>query len=636
MSDQSANEHPIATLWRWIGLIQHGILRVFGIFFILFFLLAVPGCIAGLVAGLGGGDEFEMAENGVLSFEPEGVVVEEELRIAPEDALSGALLGGGAPEQILLRDVVEGLRMAAEDEAVQTLLVKFDLLAGATPAALHEIAEEMTAFRESGKEIIVYGDNFSNASWFLAAHADEVHMNDYGQALVTGYGSFRTYFRSLLDNLMVTVNVYRVGTFKSALEPFLGDEMSDAAEEANRFLFGGIWENYQRAAEQARGLERGAIQNVADNAPDLLEAANGDGAQASLDAGMVDALVGRAAFRDQMIERFGGDEDGLEVQSSDFFDYVEANREDAENDGDKVAVILASGSIVAGDGDGGVIGGDAHAELIRRARLDEDVRAIVLRIDSGGGSAFASDLIREELELARLEGKIVIASMGGVAASGGYWIATPANEIWAEPNTITGSIGIFGFIPTLENAAAEIGVYEDGVALTETARGPSAFGGVPESWDRMIQSSIEYGYERFLSIVAESRDMTRDEVDAVAQGRVWTGEQALERGLVDTLGGYDEAVAAAAERAGLEEGAYTVEVFEKPLSDFEKFLEDLGLETEARALDRLVFGNGLLGDGVFGDMARDAAGEIERINVLNDPNHVYATCLSCEAARRFD
>lgn len=636
MSDQRAKENPIAMLWRWIGLIQHGILRVFGIIFILFFLFAVPGCIGALVAGIGGDDEFEMAENGVLRFAPVGIVVEEEIRVAPEDVLGAALFGGGAPDQIVLRDVVDGLRMAAQDDDVQTLLVNFDQLLGATPAAMHEIAEEMDAFRQSGKEIIAYGEGYTNGSWFLAAHADEVHLHDYGVALVTGYGSFRTYFRSLLDNLLVTVNVYRVGTFKSALEPVLGDEMSEAAEEANRFLLGGIWETYQREAEAARGLERGALQTVADTAPDMLEAAGGDAAQAALNAGLVDGLVGRAQFRDQMIERFGADEDGLNVESSDFLAYVEANRAEAGSNGDKIAVVLASGSIVAGDGDGGVIGGDAHAELIRRARLDDDVRAIVLRIDSGGGSAFASELIREELELARLEGKVVIASMGGVAASGGYWIATPAQEIWAEPTTITGSIGIFGFIPTLENSMAEIGVFEDGVALTETARGPSPFGGIPENWDRMIQSNIEYGYERFLGIVAESRGMTRDEVDAVAQGRVWTGEQALERGLVDQLGGYDEAIAAAAARAGLEDGEYTVELFEKPLTEFEQFLENLGLETEAQALERTVFGAGLLGDGVFGGLIRGAGEEIEQINLLNDPNHVYATCLSCEAVRRFE
>lgn len=633
---QHANENPIATLWRWIGLIQHGILRVFGIIFILFFVLAVPGCIAGMVSALGGEDEFSMADNGVLTFSPNGVVVEEAVRVAPGDALTGAFLGGGAPEQILLRDVIEGLRLAAADDSVQTLLVNFERLAGATPAASHEIAQEMTAFREAGKEIIVYGDNFSNGSWFLAAHADQINLHDYGGASVTGYGAYRTYFRSLLDRLLVTVNVYRVGTFKSALEPFLGDEMSEPAEEANLFLFGDIWQAYQSAAEEARGMAPGSIQAYADNGPALIEAAGGDTAQVALDAGFVDALVGRAAFRDQMIERFGADEDGRSVAGSDFFEYVEANLERDDEGDDKIAVIIASGSIVEGNGDGGVIGGDAHAELVRRARLDDDVRAIVLRIDSGGGSAFASELIREELELARLEGKIVIASMGGVAASGGYWIATPAQEIWAEPTTITGSIGIFGFIPTFENSMAEIGVFEDGVALTETARGPSPFGGVPESWDRIIQANIEYGYERFLGIVADSRGMTRDEVDAVAQGRVWTGAQALERGLVDQLGGYDDAIAAAAERAGLEEGAYTVEVFEKPLTDFEQFLKDLGLEAEASAVQSMVFGDGLLGTGLFADSARQAAGELEQINLLNDHRGVYATCLSCEAVRTFD
>lgn len=632
MSESTSNQNPLALVWHWIGVIQHGILRFFGIIFIVLFALMVPSCIAGMA---GSGDEFTMADNGVLKFAPNGVVVEEEVRLTPDQAFTGALLGGGEPAQIYLRDVVEGLRMAAEDDAVSTLLVNFDRLLGATPAAMHEIAEEMEAFRAAGKEIIAYGDNYSNGSWFLAAHADEVHLHDYGAALPTGYGSYRTYFRSLLDRFEVTVNVYRVGTFKSALEPFLGDAMSEAAAEANLFLFGDIWDEYQTATEEARGLEPGTVQRVADTAPDLLEAAGGNTAQASLDAGMVDALVGRAAFRDQMIERFGAGDDNRNVEASDFFEYVEANRANGSTSGDKIAVIVASGSIVAGNGDGGVIGGDAHAELVRRARLDDDVRAIVLRIDSGGGSAFASELIREELELARLEGKPVIASMGGVAASGGYWIATPANRIFAEPTTITGSIGIFGFIPTFENAANNYGVFEDGVALTETARGPSPFGGVPESWDRIIQSNIEYGYERFLGIVAESRGMTRDEVDAVAQGRVWTGNQALERGLVDELGGYDEAVAAAAELAGLTDGDYSVVEVTKPLTEFEQFLKDIGLETESSAVVRAFVGDGLVGTGFLGQAVSDARDELERINLLNDPNHVYATCLSCESLRTF-
>jgi len=628
MSETSSNPNGLVLVWRWIGLIQHGILRVFGLFLILFFVLLVPGCIGALVSGE---DKFELADSGVLYFAPAGVIVEEETSVSPEDALPALLLGGGSPEEVLLRDVVDGFRLAAAEETITAMIVNLDDLGGATPAAMHQIGQEMTAFREAGKEIIVYGDFFGMGAYFLAAHADEIHMHHMGGAQVNGYAVYRTFFRSFLDRLNVTVNVYRVGTFKSALEPFLGDEMSEAAAEANRFVFGDLWNAYQDAVETARGLDAGALQVYADTFPDLLDAENGDPADVATQQGLIDAAVGRGAFRNQMQERFGKDADEDRTDASDFFAYLEDRRAaPASGRGDTIAVITAAGSIIDGDADGGAIGGDAHAALIRKARLDDDVRAIVLRIDSGGGSAFASELIREELEQARLEGKIVIASMGGVAASGGYWIATPAHEIWAEPTTITGSIGIFGFIPTLENTVGEYGIFEDGIALTETARGPSAFGGVPESWDRILQSSIENGYEMFLGLVAESRGMTRDEVDAVAQGRIWTGSQALERGLVDSLGGYDDAIAAAAARAGLEEGAYQVKLFEREPTEFEIFLENLGLETQMNALA----GTGLLGDGWLGDSVRQAAGELEAITLMNDPNHIYATCFECQAFRQ--
>lgn len=620
----TANENIVAKIWRWIGAVQHGILRVFGIFLILFILIALVG---GLFSG---DDEFELADSGALLFAPSGVVVEEKTEISPGDAFTAALLGGGPGDQVLLRDVVEGFRLAAADEDVTAILVNLDNLAGATPAAMHQIAAEMTAFREAGKEILVYGDSFGMGGYFLAAHADEVHLHEMGTAQVNGYAVYRTFFRSLLDRLNVTVNVYRVGTFKSALEPFLGDEMSEAAAEANRYVFGDLWDAYQESVEQARGLTDGALQTYADTFPDALEAAEGDFGAVALEQGLIDARVGRGEFRNAMEERFGRNDEEGRVDASSFFAYLEANREVQLRPAEKIAVINAVGGIVAGDGDGGVIGGDKHAELIRRARLDDDVRAIVLRIDSGGGSAFASELIREELAQARLEGKIVIASMGGVAASGGYWIATPAHEIWAEPTTITGSIGIFGFIPTFENAMAEIGVYEDGIALTETARSPSPFGGVTEATDRILQASIERGYEMFLSIVAESRDMTRDEVDAVAQGRIWTGSQAYDRGLVDALGGYDDAIAAAAERAGLEEGDYRVVEFRDEVDPVEEILEALGMNAAIES----VAGDGLFGQGWMGEAAREAGAELRAINMMNDPNGVYATCFECEAFRQ--
>ncbi len=621
MSDVRKESVP-AAIWRWIGLVQHGILRVFGLILILIVLLALSGAFSG------DGEQFTLADNGVLRFEPEGSIVEETVQVSPGDAFTAALLGGGQANQILLRDVIEGLRMAAADEDVTALLVRFDGLSGATPAALHAIAAEMAAFRQSGKEILSYGDAYFNGSWFLSAQADEVYMHDMGAASVTGFARFRTYFASLLERLNVTVNVYRVGTFKSALEPFLGNEMSEAAQEANRVVFGEIWDSYKSVAGDARGLAPGAIQAYGDELPRLMAEAGGNNAQVALDSGLVDHLVGRGEYLTMLGERFGLDEDSGAVQASDFLAYVEANRPAAAARGDKIAVIYAVGSIIDGEADGGAIGGDIHARLIRQARLDDDVRAIVLRIDSGGGSAFASELIREELEMARLEGKPVIASMGGVAASGGYWIATPANRIIAEPTTITGSIGIFGFIPTFENALAEIGVTEDGIGTTATARGPSLTGGVTDEWDAILQSGIEHGYQQFIGLVAEARNMSLAEVDAVAQGRIWTGSQALERGLVDELGDYDDAIRIAAEMAGIED--YRVVVVKEETDPLQELLEALGADAAAH----IAGPQGLFGTGLFAQAAHSAASELEAINMMNDPRGLYAACLTCDAYRQ--
>ncbi|XBQ16532.1 MAG: signal peptide peptidase SppA [Oceanicaulis sp.] len=619
MSEQHKESVP-AAIWRWIGLVQHGILRVFGIILIVFFVFA-------FIASLFDSDEFKIAETGVLWFEPEGVIVEEKAIVSPSDAFTAALTGGGAPSQILLRDVVEGLRAAAEDEDVNALIVRFDGLGGATPAALHTIAEEIGKVREAGKEVIAYSDYFMNGSYFLSAQANEIYMHEMGAAQVTGYAVYRQYFAELLERLNVTVNVYRVGTFKSALEPFLGNEMSEAAAEANRVVFGDIWDAYKTTVGEARGFAPDALQSYADEFPARLIAANGDTAVVAEQSGLIDTLTGRSAFIEAMGERFGIDEDTGRLEATDFLAYAEANKPAPKLRGDKIAVIYAVGSIIDGEADGGAIGGDIHARLIRQARLDDDVRAIVLRIDSGGGSAFASELIREELEMARLQGKPVIASMGGVAASGGYWIATPANRILAEPTTITGSIGIFGFIPTFENALENIGVYEDGVSLTATARGPSVTGGITEEWNTIFQAGIEKGYQQFISIVAEARNMTLEEVDAVAQGRIWTGAQALDNGLVDELGDFDDAIRIAAEMAELED--YRITVFEEESDPVQEILEALGMEAGA-----MIGGpDGLFGTGLFVQAAQATAGELRQINMMNDPNGIYATCLSCEAFR---
>lgn len=605
----------VAKAWNGLGAIQRGIMRVIGLILMIVVLFWI-------IASMFSSDAVRVGQSGALVMDLNGVIVEERTIVSPSGALQAALLGGGGGNEILLDDVVHGLRLAREDDSVSTIILDLTRFGGGMPASLHTIAAEMTAFREAGKTILARSDMFGDSGWFLAAHADEVSMHPQGVAMIEGYSSFPIYFRGLLDRLGVTVNIFRVGEFKSAIEPFERSDMSEADYEARAYLFGDLWNAYTSAAESARGLTPGTLQRLGDSADEAVIAANGDLAQAALSAGLVSELVGRTAYTGFLNERLGTVNDGQRPDMTDFFEWYRANRpEPTGHQRDVIAVINAVGTILDGEADGGAVGGDIHARLIRNARLDPNVKAIVLRIDSGGGGVFASELIREELAQARADGLTVIASMGGVAASGGYWIATPAHEIWAHPTTITGSIGIFGLIPTFEGVLENIGVGSDGYASTRLGGAISVERGISEYGARILQANIERGYEEFISIVGEARGMTRDEVDAVAQGRVWTGSQALERGLVDRLGTFDEAVARAAELAGLEEGRYQVKVFSEERSQLEQILAALGMEASAGAGH-----SGLLGR-LFGQAAREA----RTVELMNDPTGRYVICLECPA-----
>lgn len=605
----------VAKAWNGLGAIQRGIMRVIGLILMIVVLFWI-------IASMFSSDAVRVGQSGALVMDLNGVIVEERTIVSPSGALQAALLGGGGGNEILLDDVVHGLRLAREDDSVSTIILDLTRFGGAMPASLHTIAAEMTAFREAGKTILARSDMFGDSGWFLAAHADEVSMHPEGVAMIEGYSSFPIYFRGLLDRLGVTVNIFRVGEFKSAIEPFERSDMSEADYEARAYLFGDLWNAYTSAAEAARGLTPGTLQRLGDTADEAVIAANGNLAQAALNAGLVSELVGRTAFTAALNERFGTVDNGQRPDMTDFFEWYQANRpEPTGRQRDVIAVINAVGTILDGEADGGTVGGDIHARLIRNARLDPNVKAIVLRIDSGGGGVFASELIREELAQAREDGLTVIASMGGVAASGGYWIATPAHEIWAHPTTITGSIGIFGLLPTFEGVLENIGVGSDGYASTRLGGAISLERGISEYGARIWQANIEHGYENFLSVVGEARGMTRDEVDAVAQGRVWTGTQALERGLVDRLGTFDEAVARAAELAELEEGRYQVKVFSEERSQLDQILAALGMEASAGAGQ-----SGLLGR-IFGQAAREA----RTVELMNDPTGRYVICLECPA-----
>ena len=452
-----------------------------------------------------------------------------------------------------------------------------------------------------------------------------------GAVLLDGYGRYRTYHREGIERLELDWNVFKVGEYKSAVEPYLRDSMSDEAREANLEYMGDLWNAYLEGVAQARNVSVESLKDSVESLSGRVQAAQGNLAQVALDAGLVDQLAERTAVRRRLIDAVGENEDGSTFKQVAFDDYLDAlgeSRRRYKTDGDGIAVVVARGTILDGSHPPGTIGGDSTAQLIRQARSDESVKAIVLRVDSGGGSALASEVIREELVLAREQGKKVVVSMGSVAASGGYWIATASDEIWASPNTITGSIGIFGMIPTYQKPLAKyLGTRVDGVGTNWLAGALRPDRELDPRVGDIIQANIERGYREFLARVGEARNMAPEEVDPYARGRVWSGTDALEIGLVDKLGGLEDAIASAAALAELGDD-YAVRFIEKELELSEQLLADLlsaGTDAfgpfdlpgarpksglEARVLDTL-------------DRHRDF------LALFDDPMNVYAHCL-CE------
>lgn len=557
-----------------------------------------------------------------LVIDPAGVLVEQAQDIDPVAALSQEALGGSEPGEVEVGDVVDAIRRAADDERITHVVLKLQnlLIPASSASKAHFIAKEIDALRASGKPVIAVGDYYDQQQYLIASHADEVIMNPLGDVVLYGYGQYGSYFKSLLDKLEITMNVFRVGTYKAAVEPFLRDDMSPEAKEANAAFLSFLWRAYTDAVEPARGLPAGALDRYVDQAAAVLRAAGGDAAEAALGAVLVDKLQTRDEQSEYLKTLIGeSEEKDKPFAQIGMRRYLVATRPQ-RSAGAAVGVVTAAGSILDGEHPAGTIGGDTLSRLIRTAREDDDVKAVVLRVDSPGGSAFASEIIRQEILETQAAGKPVVVSMGSLAASGGYWISANADEIWAAPTTITGSIGIFGLVPTFEKTLANIGVYTDGVATSELA-GFNVTRPIPPIAADLIQQTIEHGYEEFLRIVADGRDMTPEAVDAVAQGRVWIGATAQDLGLVDRLGYLDDAIAAAAERAGLD--AYEVKAVKRPLTPFEQFLMDVVDRMEARLpLQRR--------DPT--PVMRLAAAILDEWRLLddfNDPRGAYAVCLGC-------
>jgi len=562
-------------------------------------------------------------EGAALVLAPEGLVVERKPRPTPADML----LGSQRPKEVLLRDLLTALDRAKDDESISMLVLDLDRLVGAAPGAMHVLGNAIAAFRETDKPVIAAGQSYGQTQYYLAAQADEVWMNPAGEVSLSGYGAFPPHFASAIEKLKADVHVFRVGTYKSAVEPFIRNDMSEAAKEANRAFLGTLWQSYRDGVVQARGLPRGAIAEGIADIVARLEAAGGDSAQLALDWGLVDALMAAPDMRDALIERVGKDDKGS-FKRIGYERYLAATEPEENSDRPAVAVITLRGAIVPGEAPANQIGADSAVELIGEARRDDKVKAIVLRVDSGGGSAFASELIRQALADAQDAGKPVIASFGSVAASGGYWISATADEIWALPESITGSIGIFGLFLNIDRSLDTVGINTDGVGTTPLAGAFNPTRPLPEIATRLMQTSIEDGYEKFLELVAGGRGMTVEEVDAIAQGRVWAGETARQLGLVDSLGGLDAAVARAAALAELEEGSYRVRHVEKPLTPVQRFL--LGLSEQAYARGLLPAGGPDDPAHALDVLARDTLAALERLSWLKDPKGTYALCLVCD------
>ncbi|OWK30579.1 signal peptide peptidase SppA [Sphingomonas mucosissima] len=484
-------------------------------------------------------------KDGALVLDLDGPIVEQPEEVAPLALVSGQQIG----RQYRLRDVVHAINAARTDSRVKAIVLDLDRFGGAYPAALGEVAEALVRVRQSGKPVLAYATAYTDGGYRLAAAASEIWLDRMGGTVFGGPGRNRLYYKGLIDKLGVTTHVYRVGKFKSAIEPYTRADESPEARAASQALYGSLFEQWKNAVAQARPKAR--IDGWLTQPGRIAQAANGDIAQASLSTGLVDKLGDRLSFGRRVAEIAGAEKDkpAGSFKQIAYAAYVQAKP--APDDGE-IGVVTVAGEIVDGKARAGTAGGDTVAKYILDGLAEKKLKALVVRVDSPGGSVMASERIRQAVLEAKRRGLPIVVSMGGVAASGGYWVSLPGEVIFADPGTITGSIGVFGILPSFEKSLAKIGITSDGVKLTPLGGQPDILGGINDETSTMLQATIEQVYRRFLSEVSQSRKLPVARVDEIAQGRVWEGGTARQIGLVDRFGTLDDAVKEAAKRAKLD------------------------------------------------------------------------------------
>lgn len=596
-------------LWRGLDALR----KVLHLIVLLVILAIVVGALRGAVP--------RIPSRAALLVAPQGELVEQLSGNPVERALQEARGDGHA--ETLLWDLTDSIRAAASDTRIPVLALDLEKFDGATQVTLEELANALREFRASGKKVIAYGTEFTQERYYLAAQADEIYLDPMGFVLLTGYDRYPTYLKGALDKLGVDINVFRVGAFKSAVEPFTRTSMSPEDREESLSYLSALWRSYQEAVTRARKLPPDALAAYVGSFAKSVPASGGDAAQVALRANLVTAVKSRLDAERRLIELVGRDDTTgsfKSVSAADYVRYARAEKKARADGKPRVGVIVAAGNILDGDQPPGTVGGESTARLIREARLDKDVKAVVLRVDSPGGSVLASEQIYQELLALHAAGKPLVVSMSGYAASGGYYISAPADEIWASPATLTGSIGIFAIVPTVDKTLGKIGVSVDGVGTTPLSGQLRIDRPLGEEVRAFLQSQISRGYDEFVARVARGRNKTREQIDAIAQGRVWAGADAHRVGLVDHIGSFGDAVKAAARRAKLTD--YAAEFIEPELT----WAQQLALQL--RDTTRVLFQAGP-DERALSQLARrfdPVTREVAQLSRFSTPNRVYAYC----------
>ncbi|ECP8003954.1 signal peptide peptidase SppA [Salmonella enterica subsp. enterica serovar Kentucky] len=603
--------------WRVLNLVREMVLNLFFIF------LVLVG--VGIWMQIGNGSNSEQTARGALLLDISGVIVDKPSTNHRLGALGRQLFGASSDrlQENSLFDIVNAIRQAKDDRNITGIVLDLKNFTGADQPSMRYIGKALREFRDSGKPVFAVGENYSQGQYYLASFANKIWLSPQGQVDLHGFATNGLYYKTLLDKLKVSTHVFRVGTYKSAVEPFIRDDMSPAAREADSRWIGELWQNYLHTVSANRQISPQQLFPGAQAIIDGLTSVGGDTAKYALDHKLVDALASSADVEKALTKQFGWSKTENNYRAISYYDYSLKTPADT---GGTIAVIFANGAIMDGEETPGNVGGDTTASQIRDARLDPKVKAIVLRVNSPGGSVNASEVIRAELAAARAAGKPVVVSMGGMAASGGYWISTPANYIVASPSTLTGSIGIFGVINTVENSLSSIGVHSDGVSTSPLADISMTKALSPEV-QQMMQLSIEYGYKRFITLVADARKRTPEQIDKIAQGHVWTGEDAKANGLVDSLGDFDDAVAKAAELAKLKQ--WHLDYYQDEPTVLDMVMDSMTGSVRAMLPEAI---QAML-PAPFVSAANTVKAEGDKLAAFNDPQNRYAFCLTCANVR---